>query len=273
MRNAKWPDRGSLRDQSSNRGEAALCSATPHSALRTPHSPLIVALDLASAEEAVGIARALDGSVGAFKVGLELFHAAGPRIFGLLRDAGAQRIFYDGKFCDIPNTVGRATRRLAEQGLWMINVHALAGRAAMAAVLEAAEAGATETGTERPLVIAVTLLTSLSATAVSDELGLPGAPVDHVVRLARLAQETRLDGVVCSPLEAAAVREACGPRFVIVTPGIRSAAEAGDQQRLSTPAAAVRAGANYMVVGREVTRAPDPRAAAERLAREASGEG
>ena len=171
----------------------------------------------------------------------------------------------------LPNTVGRATRALSAHGLWMINVHALAGRAAMAAAREAAENGAREMGAPRPLVAAVTLLTSLSAEAVSGELGLPGGVQGNVVRLARLAQETGLDGVVCSPLEAAAVRAACGSEFLIVTPGIRSAAEAGDQQRLSTPRAAIEAGANFLVVGREVTRAADPRAAVERLAGEAGG--
>jgi orotidine-5'-phosphate decarboxylase len=233
-------------------------------------SPLIVALDVPTADEAVAITRSLAGAVGVFKVGLELFHAAGPGIFRRLREAGAERIFYDGKFCDIPNTVGRATRALAEHRLWMINVHALAGRAAMGAALEAAENGARETGAARPRVIAVTLLTSLSAGAVNDELGLPGTTEANVVRLALLAQETGLDGVVCSPLEAAAVRATCGPEFIIVTPGIRSAAAAGDQHRLSTPRAAVKAGANYLVVGREVTQAADRRAAAERLAGEAA---
>jgi orotidine-5'-phosphate decarboxylase len=234
---------------------------------------LVLALDVPSTREAAALVRELAGAVGVFKVGLELFHAEGPSLFAALKEAGAGRIWYDGKFADIPNTVGRATRRLAPHGLWMINVHATAGRASMAAVLEAAEEGARAEGCTRPRVLAVTLLTSLDDRAVREELGLPGSLQENVVRLARLAQATGLDGVVCSPLEAAAVRRACGPGFLIVTPGIRSAAAAGDQQRLASPAAAVAAGADYLVVGREVTTSPDPRAAAARLAAEAEGGG
>jgi orotidine-5'-phosphate decarboxylase len=240
-------------------------STAPESGARR----LILALDLPSAREAAALVAEVARTVGTFKVGLELFHAEGPAVFATLKQAGAARIWYDGKFDDIPNTVGRATRRLAPQHLWMINVHATAGSAAMAAVLDAAAEGARAEGCPRPRVLAVTLLTSLDDRAVREELGLPGGVQENVVRLARLAQATGLDGVVCSPLEAAAVRRACGPGFLIVTPGIRSAAAAGDQQRLATPAAAVAAGADYLVVGREITSAADPRAAAARLAQEA----
>jgi orotidine-5'-phosphate decarboxylase len=233
---------------------------------------LVVALDVPRVDAAVALTRELAGRVGGFKVGLELFHAEGPGIFAPLRAAGAERIWYDGKFHDIPNTVGRTARALAPHSLWMLNVHVTAGREAMAAVRQAAEEGAAAAGGPRPLVLGVTLLTSLSPRAVAEELGMTGSVEANVVRLARLAQASGLDGVVASPLEAAAVRAACGPGFLIVTPGVRSAAaQAGDQRRVATPAAAIQAGADYLVIGREITASDDPRGAAERLATEVAG--
>jgi orotidine-5'-phosphate decarboxylase len=234
---------------------------------------IIVALDVPTAQEAARLARQLSGAVAGFKVGLELFHAEGPGVFAALRQAGAERIWYDGKFNDIPNTVARATRQLARHGLWMIDVHAMAGSAAVRAVRQAAEEGAADSRTPRPLVLAITILTSLDAAAVHGELGLPGSLAENVARLARMSREAGADGAVCSPLEAGAVRAACGPEFLIVTPGVRSAAAADDQRRLATPRAPVEAGADFLVIGREITGAPDPRSAAERLAREAAGIG
>lgn len=232
-------------------------------------NPIIVALDVPSVGEAVALVRSLAGAVGGFKVGLQLFHAEGPAVFTRLREAGAERIWYDGKFDDIPNTVAGATRSLAAHRLWMLNVHATAGAAAMAAVRAAAEEGARQHGGERPLVLGVTLLTSLSERDVQEELGIPGSVPENVARLARLARDAGLDGVVCSPQEATIVREACGSGFLIVTPGVRSAAaDPGDQRRPATPRAALEAGADYLVVGREITAADDPRAAAARILRD-----
>ncbi len=233
---------------------------------------ILVALDVPTSDEAVSLVRALSRSVGGFKVGLELFHAEGPGIFARLRDAGAERILYDGKFNDIPNTVARAVRAVAQHGLWLLNVHTMAGRATLEAARTAAEEGARANGLPRPRVLGVTVLTSLDAAALRDEVGIPGQVQDIVVRLARLAQSAGLDGVIASPLEAAAVRAACGRGFMIVTPGVRAAAR-HDQRRVATPRDTLRAGADYLVIGREITGAGDPSAAAAAIARAAeSGE-
>ena len=223
---------------------------------------LIVALDTGDPAQAGRWVAQLGPLVGAVKVGMELFHAAGPRIFEQLRASGAERIFYDGKLCDIPNTVAGAMRGISRLDIWLTNVHALGGREMMAAAKEAA-------GEEGPRVIAVTLLTSLDEKAVSGDLGLSGSPEENVRRLALLAWDAGLDGVVASPLEVAAIREACGPDFLIVTPGVRPAGtETHDQARVATPGEAIRAGADYLVVGRAITRADDPVEAAAAIAAE-----
>jgi orotidine-5'-phosphate decarboxylase len=171
-------------------------------------------------------------------------------------------VFLDLKFHDIPNTVAAACRAAACLGVWMLNVHALGGRGMMQAARESVA------GPEGPKLVAVTLLTSLTALDLS-ELRIEGSPTDVVLRLALLANECGLDGVVCSALEARALRAACGAGFCLVAPGIRAAdAAADDQQRVMTAGAAIAAGANYLVVGRPVTRAPDPLAAIERINRE-----
>ena len=229
---------------------------------------IILALDTADPAQAEAWVRQTAGAVGAYKVGMELFHAAGPGIFAQLRGAGADRLFYDGKFCDIPNTVAGVSRVAAGYGVWLFNVHALGGTAMMRAAREAAHSAAAG---ERPLVIAVTLLTSLSQDVVGHELGLLGSVAENVVRLAQLAQEAGLDGVVASPQEVEAIRAACGPDFLIVTPGVRPAgADVQDQKRVATPGQAIRSGADYLVLGRAITQAPDPRAAAESIAEEIS---
>ncbi|MGH9375672.1 MAG: orotidine-5'-phosphate decarboxylase [Terriglobia bacterium] len=224
---------------------------------------LIVALDLPSADAALRMAEKLHGHAGMFKVGMELFGAEGPALPRQLVSR-SEGVFLDLKFHDIPNTVRAAAREAAQLGVRMINVHASGGRQMMAAAREGAESA----GARRPLALAVTVLTSLAAEDLS-EIGLAGTPEEAVIRLARLAQSAGMDGVVASAREAAAIREACGSEFVIVTPGIRPAASAvQDQARVSTPADAIRAGADYLVVGRPITGAADPAAAADAVAAE-----
>ncbi|MDE3179645.1 MAG: orotidine-5'-phosphate decarboxylase [Acidobacteriota bacterium] len=234
---------------------------------------LCVALDLPTADAAARMAERLQEHAGMFKVGFELFSAEGPALARYLAARG-EKVFLDLKFHDIPNTVRAASREAAELGVSMFNVHASGGRKMMEAAREGALAGFREKpGAKRPLVLAVTVLTSL-AQADLQELGIAGSPHDAVIRLAMLAKSAGLDGVVASAQEAAAIRKACGPEFVIVTPGIRPASSAaGDQARVSAPADAVRAGADYLVVGRPITAAPDPAAAAEAIVREMAGAG
>jgi len=229
---------------------------------------LLVALDVATAAEAIALADTLRGVVGGFKIGSQLFTSAGPDIVKALVSRG-ERVFLDLKFHDIPNTVAGAVRAAADLGVWMLNVHASGGRAMLAAAKQAAD-DVNQPGSSRPLVIAVTVLTSLDAPTLA-AVGVPASPNDQVVRLAKLTQAAGLDGVVASPQETAAIREACGPNFLVVTPGIRGAsakAGADDQQRTMTPAGAVAAGSSYLVIGRPITAAPDPRAAAQQIAGE-----
>lgn len=216
---------------------------------------VIVALDFPKAATALEFARRLDPARCRVKVGKELFTAAGPGLVEAVQRQGFD-VFLDLKFHDIPNTVAGACRAAADLGIWMLNVHALGGSAMMRAAREALEGAA-----RRPLLVAVTVLTSLSA-AELPEIGLAGTPEDNVRRLAALAQASGLDGVVCSAQEASALRAAVGDRFALVTPGIRLAGDAaGDQSRILTPREAVAAGATYLVVGRPVTRASDPNVA------------
>ena len=219
---------------------------------------LIVALDFPAAAEALALVEHLDPASCRLKVGKELFTRAGPALLDELHRRGFS-VFLDLKFHDIPNTVAGACRAAAERGVWMLNVHALGGRR----MLEAAYT-AVNTVAHPPLLIAVTVLTSHSKAELT-ELGIAESPEQLALRLAILAQSAGLDGVVCSAQEATLIRQQCGSDFTLVTPGIRpaeptAANQPEDQRRVMTPQAAITAGADYLVVGRPVTRATNPAA-------------
>jgi len=227
---------------------------------------LLVALDVESAAKAIALADSLRGIAGGFKIGSRLFTSEGPTIVRALVEK-RDRVFLDLKFHDIPNTVAQAVSAAASLGVWMLNVHASGGAAMLQAARAAADRAAERHG-RRPLLIAVTVLTSLDAAALAG-IGIDETPLDHAVRLAELARREGCDGVVASPQETAAIRRACGTDFLVVTPGIRgAAAERDDQARTMTPADAIRAGSSYLVIGRPVTGAQNPRDAAERIAGE-----
>ena len=226
-------------------------------------SRILVALDVDTETEAVALARETAPFVGGVKVGLQLVNAAGLDIFDKLRDAGATRIFYDAKFHDIPNTVARAVRAAAKRGVWMVNLHASGGKAMMEAAREAAGVS----GGAGPLLIAVTVLTSINEAALNREMNVAGTVGNQVVHLARLAQSAGMDGVVASPHEVSAITQACGPQFVTVIPGVRpQGTAANDQARVATPADAIQNGAHYLVVGRAITSQADRAEAARAVA-------
>ena len=228
---------------------------------------ILVALDVDTAEAAHALADELRGQVYGFKIGSRLFTSHGPSIVDALVTRG-DRVFLDLKFHDIPNTVAGAIAAATRLGVWMVNVHASGGHAMMTAARDAADAEAAKLGRPRPLVIAVTMLTSLSEETMG-EIGVAGALAGQVGRLADLAKSAGLDGVVASPQEISLIRSRCGRQFEIVTPGIRSASDdKGDQSRTMTAGEALAAGASYLVVGRPIIAAKDPRAAAERIAAE-----
>lgn len=232
------------------------------------HDPkIIVALDYASAEAASPLVERLDPTLCRLKVGKELFTAAGPAWVEHLARQG-YGVFLDLKFHDIPHTVAQACKAAANLGVWMVNVHALGGRAMMNAAREALE-----TMPHRPQLIAVTVLTSMGANDLAD-LGISEAPHQLVRRLARLARSCHLDGVVCSAQEAAMLRQEQGADFCLVTPGIRPAsASKDDQNRVMTPAEALRAGSDYLVIGRPITQAADPLQALQAIRKEIESTG
>lgn len=213
---------------------------------------IIVALDYSDAQPALELVARLEPALCRLKVGMELFTTARSRLIEQLMQRGFE-IFLDLKFHDIPNTTAQACKAAAELGVWMVNVHALGGRKMLEAAREAMSLY-----TQSPKLIAVTLLTSMAQEDLAD-LGIAATPADMVLRLAKLARVSGLDGVVCSAREAALLRQHCGSEFCLVTPGIRPVdAVADDQSRVMTPCAALDQGANYLVIGRPITRAADP---------------
>lgn len=221
-----------------------------------PEDKLIVALDVDTEAKALVIAEKLKNNVRFFKIGLELFSACGPEALHAIKKTGA-RIFLDLKFHDIPNTVAKASRAVTRLGVEIFNIHAMGGYEMMKASADAARDEAQKLNIERPMVIAVTVLTSM------DEMGLKRVGVNdkietEALRLAALAKEAGLDGVVASPLEAKLIRKKLGEKFLIVTPGVRPySSSAGDQKRIATPKQAIASGADMIVVGRPITEAED----------------
>ena len=222
-------------------------------------NPIIAALDVPDAEAALNLARQLAPAVGAFKIGKELFVGAGPDIVRAIRDEGGA-VFLDLKFHDIPNTVARAVATAAQLDVAMLTIHTSGGRAMMAA----AEAAAQEMD-NTPLVLGVTVLTSMDGNDLN-EIGITEDPAAQVERLAKLATEAGLRGLVCSPCEISTLRKVLPRELQLVTPGIRPrGSDADDQKRTLTPAEAIAAGADWLVIGRPITAADDPRVAAETI--------
>jgi orotidine-5'-phosphate decarboxylase len=230
---------------------------------------LLVALDVDSGARALQLAEQLSGLVGGVKIGSRLFTLEGPALVKRITDAGV-RVFLDLKFHDIPNTVAQAVEAATRTGAWMINVHASGGVPMMQAAAKAAVDTARMARQPKPLVIAVTVLTSMDEPTLHT-VGVSRPLMEQVVELARLAQQAGLDGVVASPLETREIRDTCGGDFAVVTPGIRGAAagaDKNDQSRTMGPGDAIRAGSTYLVVGRPIIAAPDPRAAAQAIGAE-----
>jgi orotidine-5'-phosphate decarboxylase len=231
----------------------------------THANKVFCALDTPSIDVALGWANRLKGTVGGLKLGLEFFGAQGPDGIRRVAETGMP-IFLDLKFHDIPNTVAQAVTSVTPLAPLLITIHAGGGKAMMRAAVDAARETAAKAGVNRPKILGVTVLTSLDE---SDLLaaGVTGSVEDQVVRLARLAQDSGLDGVVCSPKEIAPIRRACGPDLILTVPGIRpTGAALGDQKRVMTPREAVDSGATYLVIGRPIIDAADPVDAARAIA-------
>jgi orotidine-5'-phosphate decarboxylase len=228
------------------------------------HNPIIAALDVPTAEQALKLAQAIAPAVGAFKIGKELFTAAGPDIVRRVRDTGAA-VFLDLKFHDIPNTVAKAVAAAVRLDVQMLTLHTSGGREMMQAAEQAAQQTAQTAGRTAPLVLGVTVLTSHDAGSLA-ETGCDPEVERQVGRLAQLAAKAGLRGLVCSPLELVALRQILPAAMQLVTPGIRTGAEkADDQKRTLTPLAAMQAGASWLVIGRPIYAAPNPRLAAEQI--------
>ena len=236
-----------------------------------PKNRILVGIDTPDRGVAIGLAERLGASVGGIKLGLEFYNAQGPD--GVCAVAGTTPLFLDLKYHDIPNTVAGAVRSaVAACRPMILNIHASGGRAMMQAAVAANRETAGSVGIARPKLIAVTVLTSLDDGDL-EAVGQRGPSAEQALRLARLAQDAGCDGVVCSPLEIAAIRAACGPEFLLVVPGIRPAGSAeDDQKRVMTPGRAVAAGADYVVIGRPITRAEDPASAAREIALDIAAE-
>jgi orotidine-5'-phosphate decarboxylase len=227
-------------------------------------NPIIAALDVSTAEAALDLARTLAPAVGGFKIGSELFTSAGPEVVRRIRDLGTA-LFLDLKFHDIPNTVARSVAAAVRLDVQMLTVHTGGGTEMLKAAEKAAQEPAWQLGHAPPLVLGVTVLTSLDSNGLS-EIGLDPNVSRQVRRLANMANKAGLRGLVCSPLEVAELRQALPPSTQLVTPGVRIQASPGDdQKRTLSPREALGAGANWLVIGRPIYAAPDPRAAAESI--------
>lgn len=249
-----------------------LCGRQKEKGMTVGGDKIIVALDVSTEQDALSLVDVLQGHIGFFKVGLELIHSVGSGIVHKIAARGG-RVFLDCKLHDIPNTVAGASRAVARLGVGMFNVHATGGVDMMRAAAQAASEEAAKAGLPVPIVLAVTVLTSLDQRTMNEELRIAGRVEDHVAHLARLAATAGLDGVVASPQEIGAIRSAVPGIKAIVTPGVRPAwAAAQDQKRVLTPGEAIRQGATYLVIGRPVTRPPqsigDPASAARAIADE-----
>jgi len=229
-------------------------------------NPIIAALDVPTAEHALKLAEEIAPAVGAFKIGKELFTSAGPDIVKRVRDTGAA-VFLDLKFHDIPNTVAKAVAAAVRLDVQMLTIHAGGGREMMREAEQSAQQTAVQSERNAPLVLGVTVLTSHDASTLA-EIGCEPNVGKQVERLARLAAQSGLRGLICSPLEIVALRQILPATMQLVTPGIRTGTEkADDQKRTLTPREAMQAGANWLVIGRPIYQAPNPREAAERILR------
>jgi orotidine-5'-phosphate decarboxylase len=243
-----------------------MSALVPEHPLSKPFSQrLIVALDFPDAKEALACADRLKPLGVTFKVGMQLFYQAGMALVDTLQ-ADGNPVFLDLKLHDIPNTVEKATESLVSQGVTFFNVHAQGGPEMMTASVQAAKSMATEKHLADPTVIAVTLLTSLNQHQLTHHLQSTMSTTDYAVHLAQSAQQSGLQGVVCSAQEAQAIRNACGPEFILITPGIRPlGSDSQDQSRILTPQKAIEAGSTYLVVGRPITQAENPKEATARI--------
>lgn len=237
-----------------------------------PKDRIVLALDVDTHAEAIALVKELTPYVGVFKIGMQLYNSIGPSIVNEINDLGG-KVFVDLKFHDIPNTVGAAGRVMTRLNSFMFNVHAAGGREMMSKVAVDAKKEADRLGIEPPIILAVTVLTSISDQQLKDEMYVDSMNVQELaVKWAVMAKESGINGVVCSPKEITAIRAACGSDFKIVTPGIRPRwSEANDQKRITTPRDALDMGADYMVIGRPITQAEDRQAAAMKIIAELEG--
>ena len=234
-----------------------------------PKEKIIFALDVDHFSEAQRWVRLLKDKVGIFKVGKQLFTHSGPKVVDMILQKG-QKVFLDLKFHDIPNTVARAGEEATKLNVTMFNLHALGGFEMMKKAMEASRATAKDLGISKPLILAVTVLTSMDEAGLK-EVGIQGPVLDEVERLATLALKAGIDGIVASPKEIGAIRKRCGEKFLIVTPGIRLPSEKkDDQKRTLSPKEAIQTGANYLVIGRPIKDAKDPIAAVQKIVEDIS---
>ncbi|MBW2992493.1 orotidine-5'-phosphate decarboxylase [Candidatus Woesearchaeota archaeon] len=232
-----------------------------------PKDRILIALDVDSKEKALALAEELKDYVGGYKIGKELFTSAGPDLVKSI--SKHSKVFLDMKYHDIPNTVAGAAKAAAKLGVYMFNIHASGGSEMMKAAADAVKQSAEELGIKKPLIIGVTILTSINQEALNNELNIQGELKDQVIHLAKLAKQAGLDGVVASAKETKLIKEACGQDFLVITPGIRPLwAAKGDQKRVVTPKDALADGSDYLVIGRAITGQPDRIEAAKKILEE-----